>query len=54
MDWEKIKILHAGRNDRKRSIAEMMEIEKRKINSLNKMIDLKFFPPAYELIVHKN
>ena len=53
MDWENVKILHTVTNYRKKSIAEMIEIKKQKSNSLNKMTDLKFFPPSYESIVYK-
>ena len=31
----------------------MIHVKKQKTNSINKMTDLKFFPPAYESIVHK-
>ena len=53
MNWENIKILYTKSNYRKRSIAEIIEMKKQKSNALYKMTDLKFFPPAYESIVHK-
>ena len=46
MEWKNVKILHTESNYRKRSIAEMIEIKKQKSNALNKMTNLKFFPPA--------
>ena len=51
--WGNIQILHKERNNRKRSIAEMFYIKKQKENSINKMTDLKFFPPSYKSLIDK-
>ena len=50
-DWKYVKILHKGRNYRKRSIAEMFFIEKQKNKYLNQIADLKFFPLSYGSLI---
>ena len=51
-EWKNMKILHKERNYRKLSLAEMFYIKKQKENFINKMTDLKFFPPSYTSLVH--